>query len=344
VVIPARNEEEDIPKCLDSVVNQDYPSLEVLVVDDASTDQTAEIVQRMQKQHNTIRLIRGQEPPQGWAGKTHALYQGVQEATGDYFLFLDADGRLFPSCITQVVKRTIEHNAGLLTLIPRFETVRFWEKVVLPVIGHLIFTLPLTRVNKPNSKLTLVSGPFMLFQREAYQAIGGIERFKDSIVEDLALGRAIKEAGYRLYLSVGHELFTARKYKSLREIWNGFTKNFFVGLDRKLWQAGLLAAAIFVVFVFPWLSVPALLAYLWLHGPSPSILTALLLGSGSCLLTLLTRGLLWKSIKLDATHALLHPLGALVVIGILANSTLRILGGKGVSWKGRAYLAGRDPS
>lgn len=338
VIIPARNEEETIEKCLASVAAQDYPRLQVIIVDDCSTDRTAEIVQSMQHDAAMIRLVHGRVPPPGWTGKTHALYQGAQEATGDYLLFLDADCTFSPSCIGRVVRLAVEQESDLLTLAPRLETVSFWEKVVMPVIGHLLFMLPLTRVNDPNSKLTVVFGPFMLFKREAYRGIGGIERFKDSIVEDLVLGRAIKAGGYKLSLACDPDGFITRKYESLQEIWNGFTKNFFIGLDRNLGMAVSLGCAICVLFILPWLSVPLLLAYVWADDPHILLLAALLLAIGSCLLTLLTRSLLWRFIKLDATYALLHPLGALVVIGILANSTLRILTGKGVSWKGRTYL------
>jgi chlorobactene glucosyltransferase len=342
VLVPARNEEHNIGRCLRSLLQQDYPALEIMVIDDRSTDRTAEIVREMQKAHGQLRLIPGRELPPGWIGKNHALYQGVQEAQGTYLLFVDADVTLAPSCIRQTVSYAVEHHTDLVTVSPTLVSLSFWEKVVLPVIGQLVVSFfPLSKINNPHSNLVLVTGPYLLFKRETYQRIGGHERFKGEIVEDLVLGKALKQAGYRLNYLLGTELVSLRMYTDLKGIWEGFSKNFFVGMEQRVWLAAVLALLLCAVLVVPWLSLITSLGYVWLGKWQGYRVVVLTLSSAQCLLTLFHRWVLHRYVQLDNTYPYLQPLGALVIVGILTNSTLRVLLRKGISWKGRVYSGGR---
>jgi len=342
VLIPARNEERNIRTCLSALLQQDFSNLEIIVIDDQSTDNTAEVVREFQEKSIAIKLIRGEEPPPGWIGKNHALYQGVQEAGGEYLLFLDADTRVTSSrCISQTVLYALEHDTDLLTLVPELECKSFWEKVVLPILGFFVMNrLTLEKINDSSSKIISVVGPFLFFKRQTYEKIGGHERIKGEIVEDLVLARTIKNKGYRLSYLLGTELFALRLYTNFHGIWEGFSKNFFVGMDQKVWAAIGCIFLMFTVLVLPWLSVPLGLSYVILYGWSELAIAFVVLGVIPCLITLIMRRLLKKFGNLDDTYAFLQPLGALVLISILINSIFKVSFGKGVTWKGRLYLDG----
>jgi len=340
VLIPARNEEQNIKTCLGALTQQDYPNLDIIIIDDQSTDRTAHVVREFQAKSEAITLISGKELPPGWMGKNHALCQGVQKARGEYLLFLDADTRLTsPQCISQTVLYAMEHDTDLLTLVPDLECRSFWEKVVLPILGFfLINSLALKKINDSSSKVVSVVGPYLFFKRQTYERIGGHERIKDEIVEDLVLARTIKKEGYRFAYFLGTELFALRLYRDFHGIWEGFSKNFFVGMDRKVWAAIGCILLMFMVLVLPWLSVPIGLSYLIVYGWNELVGAFVVLGAIPCCITIFMRRLLKKFANLDDTYSWLQPLGALVLIGILINSTIKVSFGKGVTWKGRRYL------
>jgi chlorobactene glucosyltransferase len=342
VIVPARNEEHRIGNCLKTLRDQDYPDLEIVVVDDCSTDRTREIVEEASRQDGRVRLIPGKPVPPGWLGKPHAIWQGVQQATGELLCFVDADGGLHPACLRQAVYSMEEHRGDLFTLGMRLECPSFWERAVQPLILQLILmAFPAAKVNDPDSEVASANGPFLLFRRSAYEAIGGHEGVKDQIVEDLILARKIKSQGLRLTWVLGPELMSLRMYPTLRDLWEGWSKNFFKSMDEKLSMALLTGVGVVWLFLLPWLAV------LWsgwqvVAGPERLQALPLLLAS---LATLLVHGVqrTWISAtyKLEATGLYLQPLGALVVLGILVNSAVKTRRGGGITWKGRTYPGGK---
>jgi glycosyltransferase involved in cell wall biosynthesis len=310
------------------------------VIDDQSTDKTAEIVRRVQEKNEVIKLISGKRLPPGWIGKNHALFQGVQKASGEYLLFLDADVILTSRrCISQIVRYAMEHETDLLTLVPELECKTFWEKVVLPILGFFIINrFTLKKINDPSSKITSVVGPFLFFKRQTYEKIGGHERIKGEIVEDLVLAQTIKKKGYRLSYLLGMELFSLREYTNLQEIWEGFSKNFFAGMNQNVWTAIGCIFLMLSVLVLPPLSVLLGLGYLIFSGWDKFAILYLILGIFPYFITIVVRRILKIYAKLDDTYAFLQPLGALVLISILINSIIKVSLRKGVSWKGRVYL------
>ncbi|RLA94172.1 MAG: hypothetical protein DRG25_03060 [Deltaproteobacteria bacterium] len=342
VLVPARNEEQNIGNCLQALLEQDYSNLEIIVIDDQSTDKTAEIVKRFQKKNEAIKLISGKKLPPGWIGKNHALFQGVQEAGGEYLLFLDADVVLTSRhCISQIVKYAMEHETDLLTLVPELECKTFWEKVVLPILGFFIINrFTLKNINNPSSKITSVVGPFLFFKRQTYEEIGGHEGIKGEIVEDLVLAQTIKKKGYRLSYMLGMELFSLREYANFQEIWEGFSKNFFAGMNQNVMMAVACIFLMLSVLVLPPLLVLLSLGYLLFFGWDKFAILYLILGIIPYFITIVVRRILKIYAKLDNTYAFLQPLGALVLISILINSIIKVSFCKGVSWKGRVYLNG----
>ena len=335
VIVPARNEEANIERCVLSLLSQDYPNFELIVVNDRSSDSTGEILERLAKRDERLRVIHGVEPPAGWMGKNHAIYQGVARAKGDYLLFVDADLQLERECLTQAVGFAMERGSDLLTLLPKLINRTFWERVVQPSIGQLVLTwFPAGLINDPRrKKVASANGPFMMFNRKAYEQIGGHEAVKGDIVEDLALARMIKQSDHRLSYVLGIDLARLRMYTSLKEIWNGWSKNFYVGVGGNAVGAIIAMIGMFALFLLPWLLGPAALI-IWASGAQSAGWTA----AGA--LAVLLSAVLWRRIQ-DALYrgeahtAWLQALGFSVVLGILANSTFLALTGRKVGWKGR---------
>lgn len=343
VIIPARNEEEGIGDCLRAVLAQDYPNFEVILINDKSTDRTGEIVREIEDGDPRLSCIQGKELPPGWMGKNHALFQGVREAKGEFLLFVDADSRLEPECLTQTMSRALEEGSDLLTIIPTLICGGFWEKVVHPILVQMIFVwAPSKKINDPGSEVASGNGPYMLFRRSAYEKIGGHEAVKDNIVEDLELARNIKRAGFRLTYVGAPELMSLRMYTCLAEIWEGWSKNFYISLGGKVWLTALASLGIFIYFILPWLAMPAALAVLIFGGWDPTWLAVLSLAFAQCLVAVALRHLMLRLYAVDASYPYLQPLGSAVLIAILVNSTIRTQYRKGVSWKGRTYMKGPE--
>ena len=198
VMVPAKDEEDSITECLESLAAQDYPNLEILVVDDRSEDRTAEIVEEFAKRDPRFRLHQIKELPDGWTGKTHALHHCQREAKGEFLLFVDADTRLDPSCVRVTVTDALEHDAAMVSMMPSLDCRSFWERVVQPVAGScLMLFFPLPRVNDPEaSDSGFANGQYILVRRGAYDAIGGHASVREKFVEDIHLGRRIRRAAW----------------------------------------------------------------------------------------------------------------------------------------------------
>ena len=342
VIVPARNEEHRIEGCLSTLLTQDYPALEIRVVDDCSTDRTGDIVREMAARDDRIVPVQGREPPPGWLGKPHAISQGTRDATGEYLCFVDADGRLHPQCIRQTVESIEAHGADLLTLGMRLECEKsFWERAIQPLVIQLILMFfPADKVNDPREEVASANGPYLLFRRSAYEAMGGHAAVRAEIVEDLVIAKRVKEMGMRLLWVLGPELMSIRMYASLREIWEGWSKNFFKSMDERVSLAALAALGIGWLFLLPWLSAGWAVWQL-LAGPGRLLGFSLFALSAATLLAhLAQRRWIEAHYGVMSGSVYLQPLGALVLIGIVINSTVRTRWGGRIRWKGRTYRGG----
>ncbi|HET6261396.1 MAG TPA: glycosyltransferase, partial [Chloroflexia bacterium] len=235
ILVPARDEEANIEACLASLLAQDYPHFEVWAYDDASTDQTGEIVARLASMSGgRLRVVTGRSgPPKSWLGKAHAcyrLYGAMREhSSPDYVLFIDADVVLRPGALGHAVGAARGLGAGLLSIFPAQVTVSMAERLAVPILLHwAVYTfLPLPIAHSPRSSpaFAAANGQFMLFRREAYDAFGGHEAVRSEILEDVALARATKRAGYGAMLADGGALVRTRMYRGAREVWHGYSKN-----------------------------------------------------------------------------------------------------------------------
>jgi len=344
ILVPARNERRSIEACAESLLRQNYPNCEMIVLDDHSDDGTGEIVERLIAAANAergvrARLIQGRPLPDGWTGKNWACHQLSQAACGEFLFFTDADTEHAPGTVTAAVAYAQRNRAGLVSAWPRLLTVTPGEKLIVPVIllvGLAFCPLWLQRwiQEKPERArgrevrgLGVANGQFMFFSRCAYEGIGGHEGVRAHVVEDVTLGRQIAEripGGERLFNCDALQFSTVRMYHSFAETWAGFTKNIRAAFDDRgitFWMFGCFqAACLFWPFVAIF-TVPAALRRV--VGLQIAII-------------FLIRSLLAARFRTSRFGALLHPLGVLLMMLIGINSW-RLSNGRGVVWKGRTY-------
>src|ERR1041384_3572875 len=263
VCVPARNEERNIRACVESILAQDYPNFEILVLDDRSTDATGEILRGLAAQNDKLKMIFGSDLPEGWAGKPHALFQVSAAARGDWLCFVDADTFLSPSTLSSCYTKALETQADMFTIMTFQVMGSFWEKVVMPIVmTALSVGFSPRKVNNPKSQDASANGQFILIKRSVYDAIGGHESVRDQIVEDKAISEQVKWNGYRLIVANGYSIVKTRMYTSLPEMWEGWTKNIYLGLSEQpslmllgVFGAFLLAVTAFILPLWPFLGV-----------------------------------------------------------------------------------------
>ncbi len=326
VVVPARNEEANIGPCVEALLAQDYPDIEILVVDDRSEDRTREEASRAGR--GRVRIIESQGPPPGWHGKPAACALGAEQAHGRWILFMDADVRLAPWAVRRALAVAMARRLDLLSMWGKWRLVTFWEKVLVPAIGGLVrASQPLDRINDPARPEAFANGQFMLFRREFYESVGGHAAVKGQVLEDVAMAKVVKQAGGRLGMFVSLGGFEVRLYRGFMDVWRGYGKNVYAGLGYDP-KAGLLAA-LFLTYVH--LGPVALLCVAaWLGS-----WLVVGLGAGSLALQLYTRWLDDREGGYQVWYGPTHPLGNMVGVGIILYSmALHHLGGR-VDWKGR---------
>jgi chlorobactene glucosyltransferase len=336
VVVPARDEERNIAGCLDALCRSEYPRLRIRIVDDGSTARTADIASAIARRDPRVELVTAGPLPEGWLGKNHALWVGTRGADEDWLLFVDADLRVEPSCIARAVAAAHRMGADLLTLQPKTELLTFWEIAVQAVVIHFIaIMLNTSHVNSEASPLAAAFGPFMLFRRTAYQAVGGHQAVRAQLVEDLRLAQAVKRARLRLVLARGTRLATLRMYDSLGTIVHGWSKNFYVSVEGKWWAMPIMVIGILFVYGVPWIALAIGLA----RGEWATAAA----GGFAVIVAIVARwdfarlyGVSQRGTAAYMRQGVLEPLGALVLSWILVWSVLRAACRLPATWKGRA--------
>ncbi|HXF86188.1 MAG TPA: glycosyltransferase [Anaerolineales bacterium] len=236
ILVPARNEADNIEPCVRSLLAQDYPDFEVIVLDDHSTDDTRAILTRLARTSERLRVMDGKPLPSGWLGKHWACHQLAQVASGDLLLFTDADTRHAPTMLRDSVSALMAEQADLVTAFPREETITWGEKLIIPVMGFGVFAfLPVMLARHLKwASLSVSIGQFMLFRRSAFDAIGGFESVREHVLDDVMLGRRIIQQGFVWRLMDGTRHVSCRMYRGFWEAVEGFTKNIFAFFDYHL--------------------------------------------------------------------------------------------------------------
>jgi chlorobactene glucosyltransferase len=330
VLVPARNEERCLGPCLASLSAQTYATLEIVVIDDGSTDRTPALIAAAARRDPRIRALRLEGPPPGWTGKNFALASGVDAARGTWLCFTDADTVHAPGSIAHAVGFARRQGLALLSLTSHQRVASFWERVVQPVVfGLLDQWFPLDRVNDPGSPVAAANGIFILVSREAYRDVGGHRAIAGEVLEDVALAGNVKGAGWRTAFVDGRDLVEARMYESLAALRRGWTKNLYALRGRRPLPA--LASALEVAATLVWPAVAAL-AFASAGWPAAAALAGLAV-------TLVVAAEVPARARRgdDPWWSVTLPLGAVLVLLFLLESAIRAWLGVGVAWKGRRY-------
>lgn len=333
ILVPARNEEENIRSCVESLLLFDYPNFDVLVLDDGSEDDTAKIVQELSDSGGRVSLIEGKLLPPGWLGKTWACHQLAQAATGDYLLFTDADTRHQPQALNAAVSTMIDEKIDFLTLFPKEEAVSWGEKLTIPIMGFSFLSImPLALAyHVPLAGLSSANGQFMLFRKEAYKQIGGYKAIKGEVLDDFALAKRTKRARLKWRFLDGSRSLSCRMYKNSGEVFNGLGKNLFSVFGYH--------SAIFL-FIWYWMGIafiePPIVAALGFTGVVQYDKLAWL-----CLVNTALGFTIWAialtRFKFPWYLIFLYPLIIAMSIGLAVTSFMLAVSGK-TSWKGRTLI------
>jgi GT2 family glycosyltransferase len=355
VVVPAYNEAANIAACLTSLLGSEDPcgDWRVLLVDDRSSDATLAIAEEAAgacgATEPRFSLLDAGPRPVGerWVGKNWACSRAMEQVVSEWVLFVDADLRLQPATLRRALAQATMDGADLLSLAPRLSCGCLAEWLVQPIMASLLgLGFPIEAANDPASAVAFAAGPFMLFRRSAYLAIGGHRALAAEVVEDLALARRIKQGGHRLRYLLALDGLELRMYSDFASLWEGWTKNWLLGLDGDVARALAASSVVLLMFSGPWLlaAVAALLAAglapmglapVGLLGQRLVLLAALALGLAGIGLQLVLRLWIRRQFQLPISFWWLMGAGGLVVAAIGPVSVWRTLSGRGWTWKGR---------
>lgn len=339
VLVPARNEETKIERCLRSLLNQNYPNFELIVIDDRSTDRTGEIIQSFANQDKRVKFVHGKDAPSGWIGKCNALAHAVGYASGDWFVFTDADTYHRPNSIRDSVSYAIENKADLVSFVPLQELGSFWERLVMHILlSSFLIGDPFHTVNDPEAERAYAYGQYILCRRSSYLAVGGHQSVRDEIVEDHAIARVFKEKAYKILVADGKPLYSVRMYTDLESMWQGWTKNLYSLIDSRVFNLLAILFVVYCVLLYPLVEL-GILAKMFLDGDrfaSMQSLVAMLVLQFIMLVARFRKtsdhhaGITWR-------YFFLLPFGAFAVTALYLHAAYLVLTGSQVNWKGRRY-------
>jgi len=342
IIVPARNEEEHIESSLRALLALDYDNYEVIAVNDRSTDRTGEIMERMagnphfpspqfsQRTRETgrplLRVIHHRELPAGWLGKTHAMWTATNQANGDWLLFTDADVLFKPESVRRALAYGEAERADHVVLFPQMIMKRPGEYMMIAffqtmfVFGHRPW-----KVADPTTRDHMGVGAFNLIRRGVYEAVGTYEALRMEVLDDMKLGKVVKNAGFAQRNVFGSDLISIRWAYGARGVVDNLTKNFFAILSFQWWRTLISAFGMAFLNLMPFLGV--LLAHGWERLPYAIALVSMFL---------IYLGMSWHS-RVPAYYFVLHPVSTVLFIYTLFRSMFHTLWNGGITWRGTKY-------
>lgn len=318
VIVPACNEAESIEQAVTQLINQDYHNLEVIVVNDRSTDQTGQILANLSDKYPNLKVITISDLPSSWLGKNHAIYQGAKEATGEWLLFTDADVMFSPDSLKKTVRYAQEHSLDHLTISPNFIVKGIFGKALTAYILIAITFIGIF------SKCIGI-GAFNLIRRPVYDAIGGYEAIALQPIDDLSLGKLVVKHGYKQRLGFSKGFISVKGYDGLFATFKGLEKNQFAGVNYSVLNAFGGCFYMFLTNIYPFIGI--FLGSIWSR-----ILCVL-----SVLIILAIYNYSMKYIDNSRFFLLFNPISAFIYDAIIINSTVRMLKQGGMDWRGTFY-------
>ncbi|HEY6944422.1 MAG TPA: glycosyltransferase [Candidatus Acidoferrum sp.] len=330
-IVPARNEEAVIAACIESLAPQ--PEIaQILVVNDQSTDKTADVVRCAMKEIADLRLLEAGPLPDGWVGKNHALWVGVQQATSPWLLFTDADASHAANSVGRALQIAHEQQAALVSFSPEQINHNWYEKALIPFVYlRLAKKFSYDRVNDPASPVAAANGQFLLIRREVYDAIGGHRGVAGEVLEDVAIALRVKQAGHRIWFGSGRGLVRTRMYISFSAMWVGWKKNLYRLMGGTPW-----AVVREMESTLPWIA--CLLIFLGLKFPFLFFLGVLFL-----IMRQTIYGLDLARNHYPFSFIFYYIPAAFLYTGVLWASYRAHVKGR-IAWKGREYSIGAPES
>ena len=336
IILPARNEEKFIGKCLDSLLDQDYDNYEIIAINDSSEDSTAEIIKKYEKKFSKVILVDAKSKPEGWVGKNWACMEGYKKSTGDLLLFTDSDTVHASSVISLAVSHLLSLELDALTVIPRMLCLDPITKITLPMISVFLHTrFSALRVNDKSKNTGYFFGSFFIIKKTTYDSIGMHEGVKEELIEDGALGKLVKESGFKMKMVRGEHLIDAVWARDKHTLWNALKR---LMIPLYLQNAKIAVGSFFGVLFLLFMPFPILAHSIFFVNTTISS-SILLIVSAIASLLVYTGGILdaTKGLDLKIKYSLLAPIGSFIVVcGFLAG-LIQAKSKTAVSWRGRTY-------
>ncbi len=257
ILIPARNEEKNIEKVIESILKQNYPSFELIILNDNSTDRTYEFAIQLISNVDNAKIINGSPLPDGWLGKNWACKQLSDESKGEILIFTDADNFFDENAISKTLNIINRYNLDMFSVFPQQITNTFWETLIIPIIDLIIYSGLILRTTLliSSSAFAAANGQWIAVKRKAYFEIGGHQAVLNHIVEDVALSRVFKKNKKRILTGAGSGVVFGKMYSNFTEIWNGLSKNVFGLTDFKTIPFFMILAIIILTSVLPYFTI-----------------------------------------------------------------------------------------
>lgn len=325
VIIPVRDEEKNIAKCLDSLLNQSFKDFDIVVVSDESIDRTEEIVENYKETNSNIFLLKIQNKPEGWIGKNYALFLGQQYAKGEFLLFLDADVELNEKCIEITLNSLVGTSVNIISYAAYQECKSLVEYTVQPLIFHVLNNLyPLEKISSNKSKITALNGIFIMISRENYKLLGTHEAIKDKILEDVEFAKIARKQNLNISFSYAPQLIKVRMYDNFKDLFIGWSKNFYALLGYSKIKSFALFVLLNVVFNIP--------LFLMLLYPSYGLYFSIWL-----IFIILYFCFVYHKMGYRFYMGFLFPPGSFILSLIILQSFINYVFTGSVKWKNRTY-------
>jgi len=336
VIVPARNEEELLSKCLDTLLEQDYENYEIIAIDDSSEDSTGEIIKKYAKENSKIIYVSARPKPKDWMGKNWACMEGYQKASGELLVCTDSDTKYSKNVLSLAVSHLLSLNLDALTVIPKMLCFDNWTRITLPMLSTFLHTrFSALRVNDPSKKTGYFFGSFYIIKKSVYESIGTHEGVKHEIIEDGALGKKVKEGGFNLRMVRGEHLLEAVWARNKPTLWNGLKRLMIpLFLQGKSIAIGVFVAVLFLLFMpFP------ILIYSTIFFDNSMSFMMLLIFSALASIMIYFAGFIdaTKGLQLRKIYSLLAPVGSFIVVSGFFSGMLQANRKNSISWRGRSY-------
>jgi glycosyltransferase involved in cell wall biosynthesis len=326
LILSALNEEDSIEPALTSLINLSYPRLEIIAINDRSTDSTPQILERMQQQHPILKIAHINTLPDNWLGKNHALHLASQRATGSWLLFTDADVIMKPDTLQKAISYAIHNQLDHLTIFEHHTRQAFWLKVAL-LGSYIAYTMAMKpwRIRRPNSKKSIGHGAFNLVKKSAYESCFGHQAIAMECLDDLKLGELLKKNGFHQDTVDGRDFVEREWYSSMRNMIQGMKKNCFAFYDFQLFPVLRDATAAVFFFIWPMFAVFIFSGPLFYLNVINVVLTAIL------------SFYVARHFRIGKYYALFYPLSIAILVYTMCNSVLATYRNKGIIWRGTHY-------